>query len=245
MSDPPILVVEHQASCPPGWVGEWLTEAGCELRVSRPYAGDVLPADLTAYAGLLVLGGTMAANDDADVPWLSPVKDLFRLAAAEGVPTLGICLGHQLAAVALGGAVRPDPLGKTVGVHAVGWRAEASADPLIGGLVSGRTLAVQWNNDTVVALPPAAVALARAANGRLQAARFAPSVWGVQCHPEAGLEIVTTWADLDRPTAAQRGLDVDAALSDIEAHVEDLRRTWRPLAQRFAALCADPPPRSM
>jgi GMP synthase (glutamine-hydrolysing) len=97
---------------------------------------------------------------------------------------------------------------------------------------------VQWNNDTVIELPPGAVALARGHNGRVQAARFAPSVWGVQWHPEAGTEVVTAWAAKDRPTAAERGLDIDAALHDIEAQAPVLRETWRPLAERFAALCA-------
>lgn len=238
MSTKAVLVVEHQATCPPAWVGEWLTEAGCDLQVCRPYAGDSLPGDLTAYAGLLVLGGTMGANDDATVRWLPRAKALIREAADTGVPTLGICLGHQLAAVALGGVVGPDPLGKTVGLQAVGWSLQAPSDPLLGPLVGERTLAVQWNDDTVVRLPPGAVALARGRNGRVQAARYAPSVWGVQWHPEADADVVSVWAARDRPTAAARGLDVDAALDDVAAHTRRLRQTWQSLAAGFAELCA-------
>src|SRR5689334_19811156 len=112
MSGAPILVVQHQDDCPPALVGEWLLAEGRELDVRRPYAGDELPADLTEHGALVVLGGSMGAHDDDTHPWLGPSKELVREAATQGTPTLGICLGHQLAAVALGGVVRPNPRGQ-------------------------------------------------------------------------------------------------------------------------------------
>ena len=72
-----MLVVEHDAECPPALVGTWLTDAGCELDVRRPYAGDALP-DLASYDGLMILGGPMGADDDAKHAWLGPVKELVR-----------------------------------------------------------------------------------------------------------------------------------------------------------------------
>ena len=67
---PRVLVVQHQDDCPPALVGDWLTEAGAELDVRRPYAGDALPTDLTGHDAFVVLGGSMGANDDDDHPWL-------------------------------------------------------------------------------------------------------------------------------------------------------------------------------
>ncbi len=104
MTDPVILVVEHEATCPPAHLGDWLTGAGARVEVCRPYADESLP-DLTTYDGLVVLGGSMGADDDETHAWLGPLKQLIRRAVATGLPTLGICLGHQLIASALGGTV--------------------------------------------------------------------------------------------------------------------------------------------
>ncbi len=95
---------------------------GVDLDVCRPYvAGETLPDGPAGYDGVVVMGGAMGANDDATSPWLTPTKELIRRADADRVPTLGICLGHQLAAVALGGEVRPNPRGRQFGLLDVGW----------------------------------------------------------------------------------------------------------------------------
>lgn len=221
--------------CPPGWFGEWLVEAGLPIDVRRPYIGEDLPGGLDGHRSLVVLGGSMNAYSDDTYPWLTGVKGLLRQAAEERVPALGICLGHQLAAVALGGEVHTNPRGQQIGVLDVGWTEAARTDPLLGPL--GRSCrAVQWNNDVVGRLPTGAEVLARTPAGELQAARFAPTVWGVQWHPEAGVEIVTAWADLDRDEVHERDVDVDDYLAAVAAAREELRASWAPLARSFAAL---------
>jgi len=223
---PRILVVQHEEQCPPAWFGLWLAEAGCALDVRRPDLGESLPDDLCEHDGLLVLGGHMGANDDASYPWLGGVKTLVREAAAGGVPTLGICLGHQLIAVALGGEVIVNPLGQQLGVLEIGW-----SDPLLG---ERPARGIQWNNDIVDRLPAGAIALARTPRGELQAARFADAVWGVQPHPEADVAVVTPWADADRAT--QGDAIIDAAQADVEAAVPEMHAEWAAVARRFAAV---------
>jgi GMP synthase (glutamine-hydrolysing) len=232
----PVLVVEHEAQCPAGWMGEWLVEAGVQLDVRRPYAGDGLPGDLAGHAGMLVLGGSMGAYDDAAHPWLAEVKRLLLLAVHDGTPTLGICLGHQLIAVALGGEVTRVPGGQQVGLIDVGWTGAAAADPLLGPLAAPAR-GVQWNSDIVRRLPVDAVLLAETAAHDVQAARFAPNVWGVQWHPEVGEEILRPWAEDDREDAVERGVDVDGYLDQVAAARDELRSTWRPLAEQLAAVC--------
>ena len=162
----------------------------------------------------------MGANDDHAYPWLTPTKDLIRWGAAHAVPVLGICLGHQLAAAALGGEVVVNPAGARRGVLEMSW-SEAGADPVVGSCGGS---AVFWHRDVVTRLPEGTQVLARAQSGELAAARFAPSVWGLQCHPEARPDIVTGWAAKDRAlaVAADEVADVDQAL----AAVTDARASW-------------------
>jgi len=232
---PTILVVQHQDDCPPALVGEWLIEAGCTLDVRRPYAGDPLPGDLREHDAVFVLGGSMGADDDAVHPWLAPTKELIRLGAAGGVPVLGSCLGHQLCAVALGGAVEANPQGPQIGVTAIGWSEAAESDRLCAGLTD-RAVAVHWNNDVVTDLPGSAVVLARAPRGEVQAVRLAPTVWGIQWHPEVDDALVAPWADDDRDRYVPG--HVDALVREIRDRAAELAR-WRGLAEAFVGVARE------
>ena len=231
-----VLVVEHEPACPAGHLGTWLEEAGAQLAPWRPWAGEPTPA-LEQYAAQLVLGGSMGAHDDATTPWLGPVKEMVRDAHGRGVPTLGVCLGHQLIAVALGGDVAVNPRGQQVGLFDVGWTPDADDDALFGPLASPRR-GVQWNNDVVTALPDGAVAIAATDQGELQAARFGPSMWGVQLHPEVDVAILESWAAGDRDDHERLGIDQGAVLRTIDAARDELDAAWRPLGLRFAELAA-------
>ena len=230
------LVVEHEASCPPRLVGQWLEEVGARLEVCRPYAGDTLPA-LTSYDAAVVLGGEMGANDDDTVAWLAPLKAGIRDAVAAGTPLLGICLGHQVMAVALGGRVERNPRGQVVGLQPVGWTEEAAHDAWSGGR-TGSEVAIHWNNDVVVDLPDGAVVLARSPGGEVQAARLGPRAWGIQAHPEADADLVRRWAASERADHGALGHAQDAVLAAIDAAGPALAGHWRPMVQRFAAIAA-------
>jgi len=239
VSGPRILVVEHEESCPPHLVGTWLTEAGCRLEVCRPYAGDVLPA-LTSYDGVLVLGGEMGANDDT-VAWLPPLKAAIRDAVEVGTPLLGICLGHQLIAVALGGAVAANPHGQTVGLTDVVWTEAAAADDWVAER-TGDEVAIHWNNDVVARLPDGAVVLARSPGGEVQVARYGPRTWGIQAHPEVDADVVRHWVVTERDEHISLGRDPDAVLAAIEDAGAALSAHWQPLTARFAALAGEDRP---
>ena len=228
-----VLVVQHQDDCPPALVGQWLGEAGCRLDVRRPYAGDPLPDDLAGHDALLVLGGSMGANDDDAHPWLVPTRELVREAVARRTPTLGICLGHQLIAVALGGVVEPSPRGQQLGLLSMGWTDDARGDDLMAGVVDA-SVGIHWNDDIVTRAPDGTTVLAVAPEGELQVARFAPTVWGVQLHPEVDEAILREWAEEDPDRYADGVLE--DVLARISAARQELEVGWRPLAQGLAAL---------
>ena len=227
---PRVLVVQHEDDDPIHRLGEWMA---VDLDVRRPYLGDALPSSLVGYDALVVMGGVMGAHDDATCPWLTPVKELIREAATNGVLSLGICLGHQLTAVALGGEALPNPRGRQLGLYDVGWEPDAHLDELFAAVATPRGGA-HWNDDIVTRLPEGARVLARS-GGDIQAARFAPTVWGVQWHPEVDEPLFRSWfvdsSTLD-PVLAEQAVGAVAAVGD------QLAEWWRPLGVRFAELAS-------
>jgi GMP synthase (glutamine-hydrolysing) len=226
-----LLVVQHEPDAPAAWLGEWWEADGIVLDVVRGDLGASLPERLE-HDGLVVLGGAMGAHDDADHPWLGATKALVREAVAARAPVLGVCLGHQLAAVALGGVSERNPDGRTLGVVPVRLTAAGAEDPLLGG--SDGLPAVHYNDDVVTTLPPGATVLARLPGGMPQALRLGERAWGVQFHPETPPAVFEAWLRAEgegSPTARERD-----ALEVVRAAQDGLRAAWRPFAARFAAV---------
>lgn len=232
-----LLVVQHEDECGPAWLGEWLEEAGVEICVVHGHRGEAIPETTSGYDGLLVMGGDMGVYDDATCPWLTSTKRLVAHTVEAGTPFLGVCLGNQLAAVALGGSVAPNVAGAATGLTPVGLTAAGREDRLLGAVTPG-TIAIQWNRDVVTELPPGATVLATAPDESLQAIRFADQAWGVQFHPEASPEVFATWT-VDSPNAEHPrpdGLDVAAIAAAVARSRPALWAGWRPLGERFGAV---------
>ncbi len=231
-----ITFVQHEVGCPPQLMERWMRDAEADVSVCHAYAGEALP-DPSTYDGLVVLGGAMGANDDATSPWLAPVRDRIRRHAADGVPVLGICLGHQLAAVALDGEVEVNSRGQTFGLRTLQWTPDAHLDTLMSTVATPRR-GMHWHDDVVTRLPEGALVLAADDDVEVQAARFAPTVWGVQHHPEVDLDLARAWGESDREVHEAQGLDTEAVLAELDAARDELEAAWRPLAERFVEVAA-------
>lgn len=233
MQLPTVLVVEPGESEGAGRLGDWLADAGLLLD-RRP--GSDLPA-LRSYAAVVVMGGAMGAYDDAEFPWLSDVRDLLRTAVREQLPTLGICLGGQLLAAALGGQVRPGDEGPEIGPGLVAKRDTAASDRLFGPVPFTPDV-LQWHWDEIRELPGTATLLASSTRYPHQAFRVGDSAWGTQFHVETDPDTVRRWAAADADRLTAEGYDVAAALEvwDLETFHADLAEVWQPFAVRFADL---------
>lgn len=226
-----LLVIQHERTCPPGMLEPWLARLGLQCDVLLAHEGWAVPSSLGDRRGLIVLGGSMNAEADADHRWLAPVKTLIVSTVLSQRPFLGICLGHQLAAAALGGKVRRNTAGPTTALVAFSPTAQGRRDRLTAALPLG-TDVLHWNNDIVSELPSGAVALATGREGSVQAARFGPAAWGVQFHPEVTSGIVAGW-----PPGDDRPAEI-AALDEFRRRESALQRSWEPLIRRFARLTA-------
>jgi GMP synthase (glutamine-hydrolysing) len=239
VSSPRLLVIQHEDDCTPAWFGEWFVEEGLDYDIVLGHRDQPVPSSLGAYAGLVVLGGEMGANDDADYPWLTATKALIAHTVDAHRWFLGICLGHQLAAVALGGEVIVNPLGRALGLNPVRLTAAGRADELTSAIADGAR-SIQWNCDIVSRLPDGATELATSPDGSIQAARFGARAWGLQFHPEASPAVFASWVDAAQAASAESYQDLAAVAAQLVVAEAQLRRDWAALARRWAQLVAAP-----
>jgi len=158
--------------------------------------GQPVPATLDGADGLVVLGGAMDFDETDAFPHLARTLDLLRDAAARSAPTLGICLGAQLAAAALGGRAYPGPAGEELGWTKVELTPAGQADPVLGALQEPAEL-FEWHHDTFDP-PPGATVLAAGAVYPTQAFRLG-SLVAVQFHPEVDGPLLAGWWSTTTP----------------------------------------------
>lgn len=230
-----VLVVQHEEDAGAGLVGERLARAGLRLDVVRAWEGEALPADLGGHAGLLVLGGSVNCEDDEAASWLPGVRALVREAVDGEVPLLGICLGGQIVAHALGGSVTPRPQGPELGAVPLRRLPAATDDPVLGGVPDG-ALAAQWHWDDVDRLPPGAVPLLTGDSCPHQAFRVGSACWAVQFHPEADGATVAEWAAEDGERLRASGTDPEALVAGVRDAEPALRTVWGAVAEAWGAL---------
>jgi GMP synthase (glutamine-hydrolysing) len=152
--------------------------------------GQPVPVTLDGADGLVVLGGAMDFDETHAYPHLTRTRDLLRDAAARSAPALGICLGAQLAAAALGGRAYPGPAGEELGWTKVELTPQGQADPVLGALLEPAEL-FEWHHDTFDP-PPGATLLAAGGAYPTQAFRLG-SVVAVQFHPEVDGPLLAGW----------------------------------------------------
>jgi GMP synthase (glutamine-hydrolysing) len=231
-----VLVIENDAAAPLGLVAQWLTANAVEFDVVKGHEAGEIPATLPEeYAGLIVLGGAMGANEDDKHTWLTAERKLLENATAADVPVLGICLGAQMLSTAIGGIAEKSPHNE-VGVHTFKVSEAAAGDALFGPLVGQELRASQWHQDWIRDLPETATVLAGNEVCPVQAYRVGEKAYGFQFHPEADFEIFKSWGtDVDEVLAAT-GLDIHIVNEQVAQAQQEMQETWAPVIARWAKL---------
>ena len=193
----PWAILQHVAHEGPGAILRVLAERGVVAGVVRMELGERLP-EVDSLGGLIVLGGPMGVHDDDRYPWLAPERVLMRSAVEERLPVLGVCLGAQQLAAALGAEVTTGPA-EEVGAGWVELTADGRRDPVLGpeynGLSGTSVPCVHWHQDTF-SLPEDAVHLAATRSFPNQAFRYGSSAYGFQFHLEIDLALAEAWRPL-------------------------------------------------
>ncbi|PSQ76720.1 MAG: hypothetical protein BRD35_05575 [Bacteroidetes bacterium QH_7_62_13] len=229
---PYVLVLQHVRPEPPGTIADALDDHGVWHRTVQLFRDDPVPATLDAD-GLVVMGGPMGVGDLDDRPHLRAELDLIEQALREERPVLGVCLGSQLLAHALGASVRPGPQ-KEIGWHEVILTEAASDDPLFRE-VDGPFTAFHWHGD-VFALPDGATQLARTAQTEHQAFRYGESAYGLLFHLEVTPKTVAWMTTAFQDELTEEGLDGAAIRRAAMIHEAVLRDTAESVFGRWAEL---------
>ena len=228
----PILAIEQDPTLPGlGLLGRVVRARGLPIVSAHAWEGDLDGLRATDFAGIAPLGGSMHAWDEDGLPFLRRERELLREAVDEGVPVLGICLGGQILARALGAEVRPAAQPER-GWVAVEPTPEAPHDALLAHLLEPVGV-YQWHVD-VFDLPDGAVRLARSEHSETQAYRYAERFWGLQFHPEVDAPLWAGWMQNYEGAPAAVGLDAAALDAAIAVGSPDFTE---PLFAAFCAVC--------
>ncbi len=226
-----ILVLQHVAIEHPGIFRSFLAEDGHTWDAVELDAGEALPP-LEGYDALWVMGGPMDVWQEDTHSWLSDEKAFIRNAVEErGLPFLGLCLGHQLLAEALGGSVGPSATPE-IGIFDI-QLTEAGADGVLFDGVDSPMPCLQWHSAEVTQMPAGAQCLATSPACAVQAMKWGTRAYSMQFHVEIEADTVTNWAEIPEYAAALDQAMGPGAVARLNAECMDRMKVFNAAAERI------------
>jgi len=176
---------------------------------------NLIPTDLISYSGIIILGGPMSVYDN--YVFLKNEQKLIKKAVDMNIPTLGICLGSQLIAEAMGGKVYPGNL-KEIGWHDIEITENGSRD-IFNGIATSKNTVFQWHGDTFE-LPESAIILAKS-DTYVQAFRIKTAI-GIQFHIEVDESMIDEWIRVYSKELSHLNLDKSKIISHQKIQIFNL-----------------------
>ncbi|MDR3701186.1 MAG: gamma-glutamyl-gamma-aminobutyrate hydrolase family protein [Candidatus Sulfopaludibacter sp.] len=221
-----ILVFRHVPFEDIGLIASALESYSVQIDYADLYRSLSPCPDPASYCALIFMGGPMSVNDD--LPYIRRELEIVAQAAARRQPVLGICLGAQLIAKAMGARVYPNAA-KEIGWYPVHFTQAAAQDPLLSGVDTPQEV-FHWHGETFD-LPAGAVHLASSALCRNQAFHIGRVLYGFQFHLEVSPEMIADWCTQDENCGDVRELPSPL---DPQKNQENLRRLSQHVFSRWA-----------
>jgi len=187
-----IYVLQHHPVENLGTIADALENAALAWQYVRVFDGHPVPRDMKGAGGLIVMGGPMAVYQADRYPHIKDELALIDDAVKSNRPVLGVCLGAQIVAAALGAKVTKNPAGKEIGWYPVNLSNETRADRLFCG-IAGTIVPFHWHGD-IFELPSGATSLASSDRTPCQAFRYGDKVYALQFHLEVSRDSVAAMA---------------------------------------------------
>lgn len=226
-----ILVLKHMESQNPGIFRRLAAACNVQFNEIDLHAGDTIP-DTNSFDGLWVMGGSMNVWEDNEFPWLIEEKQLIRdVVENQRMPFLGICLGHQLLADALGGKTEPTDHPE-IGLFPISPTAAGADHPLLKDLPQP-SLWINVHRAEVTRLPPGAVSLAHSETCANHVMQIGSSAFSVQFHPEVCEHTVEDWMKIPGIPQALQDLLGQQGIDYFHTSIADYLETHNTAAKQL------------